>query len=219
MSRSVSLSTMMPDDLLEPVFSALSFDSDANDGVVYEWSCGSSSTTNDGQELMLLNEDVTRELTFAPSTKPGSTSMYGAASKAGSASIHDVTPSSEKCCNFEATPKAGATNRHGVKTTADKYATRRTFDNDGTHAANSTPPWDIDNAFSFCKNDEKKGETRCNQPKIQSSSGIWGLFIMNSLSRSKSGSMKDDEDDKSPEPRLAESVENDLFAMDVGLML
>ena len=48
---------------------------------------------------------------------------------------------------------------------------------------------------------------------------MMGLFSMNRLSPSMSGSMEDDEDDKRPENRLAESVENDLFAMDVGLML
>jgi hypothetical protein len=31
--------------------------------------------------------------------------------------------------------------------------------------------------------------------------------------------MKDKYDDGSPEPRLAEADENDLFAMDVGLVL
>ena len=273
----------MPHDLLVPVISTLSFDSDADDGVVYEWSCLSSSTTNDGQELMFVNRDVSREKTFAPSSKPGSTSMYGIASKAGSASMYDATPTAEKCSNFEATlfgftpktdsasmfgsppkadaanrhdttttvdknsmfeaspmadaassygrtpsadrysmfektPKAGAANRYGAKTTADKYA-MSTFDNDLTYAANSTPSWDIDNTFSFRKKDETNGETRYNQQKIQSYSGIRGLFSMNRLSPSMSGSMKDDEDDKSSENHLAESVENDLFAMDVGLML
>ena len=213
----------MPDDLLVPVISALSSDSDADDGVVYDGSCLSSSTNN-GQELMFVNKDVSREPTFAPSSKPGSTSMmYGAASKAGSASMYDATLAAEKCSNFEEygmfqnTPRAGAANRHGAKTTADKYA-MSTFDNDGTSAANSTPSWDIGNTFYFRKKDETKGETRHNRQKIQSS-GMMGLFSMNRLSQSMSGSMEDDEDDKSPENRLAESVENDLFAMDVGLML
>jgi len=103
---------------------------------------------------------------------------------------------------FENTPRAsnpnrdaqypvGVANRHGL----------------------STPSWDIDKTFSFRKRGETKEESRTTKPYW----GTWDLFGSGSLSRSMS--MKESSfNDDSLEP-LPESLENEFFAMDVGLML
>jgi hypothetical protein len=176
--------------------------------------CCEASTTDDGQELMLVNKDVSRELTFGTTSKPDSTRMFASTPKADAANRYDMTPKADKNRMFDATPRAGTANRnrHATTLTAGE-------DNGRTYAAHSTPSWDIDNTFFFCRKDEKKEDTRVNQPRIHASSGIKDLFSLISLSLSKSVDMKDDEDDESPESRFTEAAENDLFAMDVGLML
>jgi hypothetical protein len=106
----------------------------------------------------------------------------------------------EKYAVFENTPRAsnyrdaqypvGVANRHGL----------------------STPSWDIDKTFSFRRRGETKEESRTTKPYW----GTWDLFGSGSVSRSMS--MKEGSVDDSLEP-LPESLENEFFAMDVGLML
>jgi hypothetical protein len=114
----------------------------------------------------------------------------------------EVTPKvDDKYAVLENTPRAsnyrdaqypvGVVNRHGL----------------------STPSWDIDKTFSFRRRGETKEESRTTKPYW----GTWDLFGSGSVSRSmsmKEGSVNDD----SLEP-LPESLENEFFAMDVGLML
>jgi hypothetical protein len=154
--------------------------------------------------------------------------IFGFTPKAGSTLINsttiedaenrfDTTLTANKRM-FDATPKAGAANRHGT-TLPGKHATRLTSDSDGNCETHSIPSRDIDNTFSFREKNEKRGEIRNHQKRSQSSSGMWDVFSAINLSLSKSVSMKDAEGDVSPEPCLAEADENDLFAMDVGLAL
>ena len=101
----------------------------------------------------------------------------------------------------------------------------------------STPSWDIDQTFSFRKNSVKKkqqndgGEGDIEPQRSQSSfSGLWD-FISAGLSRSESMAPEDndrgeggstlqvDSSEEDGPPFLTESKENDLFAMEVGLML
>lgn len=137
--------------------------------------------------------------------------------------IDEKTPAANAAClMLEVTPKVDA-----ARICADKYAA--VFENT-PRASNpnrdakypvgvvnrhglSTPSWDIDKTFSFRKRGETKEESRTTKPYW----GTWDLFGSGSLSRSMS--MKESSfNDDSLEP-LPESLENEFFAMDVGLML
>ena len=87
----------------------------------------------------------------------------------------------------------------------------------------STPSWDIDNTFSFCKNDTKNKEARHLTQRSLSSIPVWDILSAIGISRSDSTvideSSKIQRDDRDePHERMQEETENDLFAMQVGLM-
>jgi hypothetical protein len=86
----------------------------------------------------------------------------------------------------------------------------------------STPSWDIDNTFSFCKKNTKNKEARHLPQRSQSSIPVWDILSAIGISRSEStvidDSAKIQRDDLEPHERMQEETENDLFAMQVGLM-
>ena len=234
------LSTLSPQSSFET--------NEAQYGVKYSWS-GGTSTIDDrvskseemGQEVSVTinsQEVVAPEPMYGATPRSGTASMYDATPKAGTARRFEDTPKAGTARRFEATPKAGTASRFEDTPkagTASRNSGPRRNRGDNQRSDNaedendlSTPSWDIDQTFSFRKKEEKKQESRHQpQPSQSSFSGIWDFI--NAIGLSRSESMSPDEEgatikgDSSNEvdrpPRLTESMENDLFAQEVGLML
>lgn len=190
-----------------------------------------------------IPDDVPRELKYGLPTPKSE--MYGATPKAGTVSKkYDSTPKAGSANRYDATPKAGtaakrldATFKAGNDTRTikiDQDATNNKQDNrinsyDENHLA--TPSWDIDQTFSFRKSQKNGQQEQQHQHQPQRSqssfSGLWDFMSAIGLSRSESMAadkegatvQADDSNETDEEPHLTESTENDLFAMEVGLML
>ncbi|KAL7539238.1 LOW QUALITY PROTEIN: hypothetical protein ACHAXR_009109 [Thalassiosira sp. AJA248-18] len=238
-----------PDSPLSTLSPRSSFETmDANYSVQYSWSGGRSArdhlaneSNEFGQEVTVINEasgqdaqDVPRE-TSRGSGMNGATptgfasSRYEDTPRAGTANRYDDTPRAGTANRFEDTPKAGTASsnigqrQNGSKQQRLSIATGR--DDENQHL--STPSWDIDQTFSFRKNQEnKKSPYHLPQRSQSSFSGLWDFMSAIGLSRSESMAADEDgaalKDDNSNEmdgpPGFTESTENDLFAMEVGLM-
>jgi len=166
------------------------------------WS-GSSSRANKNNERDTLNVHPYDD--SCGLRHPGTPNMHGVTPKQGTTN----------------TPRVGNTRRN----TYDHYAAENiTRDNlDGKHPL-STPSWDIDNKFSFCKKNAKSKESRHQPQRSLSSIPMWEVLSAIGLSRSESTMNDDrpkiqgDDRDVPHHEQLREEAENDLFAMQVGLM-
>lgn len=187
-------------------------------------------------------DDTPRELKYGLPTPKSE--MYGATPMAGTnGKKYDSTPKAGSANMYDATPKAGTAKR--LDTTQKAGTATRTINIDHDNVTNNkqenrinsydenhlaTPSWDIDQTFSFRKsqnNGQQQQEQHQPQRSQSSFSGLWDLVSAIGLSRSESMAadregatvLADDSNETDDEPHLAESTENDLFAMEVGLML
>ncbi len=119
------------------------------------------------------------------------------------------------------TPRVGNTRR----STCDQqnYATENATVNLEVRNHLSTPSWDIDNTFSFCKKNTKNKQERHLSQRSQSSIPVWDILSAIGISRSESTVIDESakiqcDDRDEPNERMQEETENDLFAMQVGLM-
>lgn len=144
------------------------------------------------------------------------------AGSSGSTYMHGVTPMSDTTM----TPRVGNTRRSTSSYDQRNSASLNIRDSvDVEQHYLSTPSWDIDKTFSFRKKSTKGKSTRHQSQRSQSSIAMWD--ILSSIGPSRSDSMmsvneeskiQDDDSDENNE-RLTEETENDLYAMQVGLML
>lgn len=177
---------------------------------------GTPSSSDDGEfDCVDFGGDEGQEVPIDETTSAGLTRIVATPKAANGNTKSPKTPAANACLMLGVTPKVDA-----ASICADKYAV---FENTPLASnqypvgvANrhglSTPSWDIDKTFSFRKRSETKEESRTTKP-------YWGTWDFGSGTLSRSMSMKDTSfNDDSLEP-LPESLENEFFAMDVGLML
>ncbi|KAL9184557.1 hypothetical protein ACHAXT_012527 [Thalassiosira profunda] len=198
---------------------------------------GDGGSRDFGQEVTVVDpetvdtQEVLRDL-MAATPKAGSARMHDATPKAGSMrrrvispkvgsirNYNDSTPRAGPVSAFEPTPRAGTAKRNAgsteraggkphISTASDDH-----FQDDPDLA---TPSWDIDRAFSF--RNRKDGQSAF--------SGIWdfvstiGSNITGSHSHEEDATEGGDDGDDAPNvsPRTSEAQENDMFAMEVGLL-
>lgn len=193
--------------------------SSSDEAVVLEFASSSQPVEFGEFDCVDFGGDEGQEVLIDETTSAGLTRIVATPKAANGNTKSTKTPVANACLMSGVTPKVDA-----ARICADKYAvfenTPRVSNRDVQYpvgVANrhglSTPSWDIDKTFSFRKRGETKEESRTTKPYW----GTWDLFGSGSLSRSMS--MKESSfSDDSLEP-LPESLENEFFAMDVGLML
>lgn len=166
----------------------------------------SSSTLNEGQPSINTTHYHDSSGLMHGTTQSAYIDMIGSSNMRGDTPVQDTTM----------TPRVGNTRR----STCDQQnhvAGSITVSN-SNHL--STPSWDIDNTFSFYKKNMKSKETRHQSQRSQSSIPTWDM--LSTIGQSKSESMVIDDSSKmhrgEPHEQLREEEENDLYAMQVGLM-
>ena len=220
----------------------------AHYGVKYSWS-GGESTIDDGQEATFTintkhesDDDVIHELSYGTTPKAGSTRLlHNATPKAGSANSNNM--------HYEETPKAGTGKLSVSATSAGSeyegdnhqlstpsWDIEKTFSfrkkqqqsSDGIYPKKETTRDQQQLQHPYHNNNQSESDHRSQS----SLSGIWDkMYASIGLSRSESivdnssdnghvavvgGNMNDERMNESP---LSEARENEVFALEVGLML